>query len=214
MTTATETKTRERKVMDHGALGDLLATQVKGASFASMVMETVPNWRMPASNPYAKAGIKKRSRLTIVMGMDYTAAVNRRLVKEGKDADFVAVKRPNGIERIAGTPLSRNAAGTKLYLDYAPLKTLSREFIDRNGNVIRDAAILKDIETWIHPHKKNERQGLDTEYRFQQVSLGNITQFIWRDDITLENREPEPNEFLGGAVPLDRREAIVIVIWL
>ena len=49
-------------------------------------------------NPFEK--IVKRSRVNGFIAYDYEAAVNRQLVREGKDADFVAGERKHG-ERIA-----------------------------------------------------------------------------------------------------------------
>ena len=74
-----------KKVITTTELVEMLK-DYKGATFVNVVTATEPKMRK-TNNPYF-GSVRKLTTQTVMLGADYEKAVNKRLEKEGKDADF------------------------------------------------------------------------------------------------------------------------------
>ena len=85
---------------------------VKHATPATIIATTDVDMNK-TNNPYFER-VTKTQKSNVFINFDYAASVNRKLVKEGKVADFVAKPRKWG-EKLTGTPLVFH--NTKYYLE-------------------------------------------------------------------------------------------------
>lgn len=76
--------------------------QVKGAIPATIIATTKENMNK-TNNPYHDR-VTKRQQSNVIINFSYEKAVNKRLEKEGKEADFVPHQRKWG-ERLPNTPI-------------------------------------------------------------------------------------------------------------
>jgi|MDTC01.1.fsa_nt_gb hypothetical protein len=122
-------------------LGELKSalTSRKGASFVTLLAETVPAMRK-TNNPFLDR-VTKRSRVNGAIGWIYPNGVNRQRIREGGEPDFEAFPRKWG-ERIKGTPFVEhkgktylelkveNVLGTEWFLDGEPISPEDREAVN------------------------------------------------------------------------------------
>lgn len=142
--------------------------QVKGATPATFVAVTDVKMNK-TNNPYYNR-VNKKQKSNVFINFDYAAAVNRKLLKEGKDADFVAKQRKWG-EKLPGTPIVFYK--NEYYLEARFLNNEPKVEYIVDG-VVTDKAVL---ETYL-PVKDNttskEHQGLDEEIIIRDFKVRNV----------------------------------------
>lgn len=128
---------------------------LKGATPATIVATTVEKMNK-TNNPFFER-VTKKQRSNVFINFDYAAAVNKRLVKEGKEPDFVAHKRPWG-ERLPGSPIIFHKNTYYLEAGYLTKNTPTVEyFLD---GVLTDKSVF---ETFLTEKKSTSRQGVSDE---------------------------------------------------
>lgn len=146
------------KTLTKSELLNLLNT-IKGATFISMETNIVP--KLKANNPFI--GIKKVSKVSGVIGFNYSNSVNNQRAKEGVEPDFKPEARKWG-ERISNTPLVKHK--DKFYLELKVQNSNSDYFLD--GKRVNP----EEIKPWYY--NKSSRQELDNEVILRDYSLDNI----------------------------------------
>lgn len=145
---------------------------IRGSSFISVITKTKPRMRKTGNAFYDR--VTKISRFDGVVGFDYESGVNRRLVKEGKQADFTASSPTNGI-----TPFFRED-GT-----FTPLATNSHNEwylrMQLNDNKYEPVYLLDDlpipvdaVEPYLQRSNSYTNQGVENTLKIICPKLENI----------------------------------------
>ena len=125
------------------------------------------------NNPYF-GRVTKKQKSNVFINFDYTASVNRKLVKEGKVADFVALPRKWGI-KLPGTSLILHEGKGKYYLE---CRFLGNEpqveyYLD---NVLTDKSVFELFIPAKNEDSIAEHQGLEEKITIRDVTVDNIMQ--------------------------------------
>ena len=139
---------------------------VKGATFATMTIETVPNLRK-TDNPYI-GRIKKIASHNVCLNFDYQNSVNRQLVREHKANDFKA-------ESTWGEHVTRCIVKKedKYYIQAKLEKTLDSCFVV-NGEII-ERGLVKPFE-YVRP--TTTKQNVEKQVRIIKPKLDNMKELI------------------------------------
>jgi len=131
-------------------------TQVKGAKPATILTTTEVKMNK-TGNPY-HGRITKQAVANIFLNYNYEKAVNARLVKEGKEANFVA-SAPVWGEAIPGTPLVLYKGSLYLTVGYLTNNTPKSEYFCDGEPIAKDtiADYLKQKSS------SAAKQGLEAE---------------------------------------------------
>lgn len=130
--------------------------QVKGAKPATILTSTKVEMNK-TGNPYHNR-ITKQAEANIFLNYNYEKAVNARLVKEGKEPNFVA-SAPAWGESIPGTPLVLHKGSLYLTVGYLTNNTPKSEYFC-DGEPIAKV----EIENYLKPKSSSAaKQGLEAE---------------------------------------------------
>jgi len=119
------------------------------------------------NNPYLDRVIKKTIS-NVFINYDYQKAVNNRLVKEGKEADFVAKPRVWGT-RVQGTPLVEHNNAFYVSLGYLTKNSPKVEY--RMDGEIIDKSVFQEF---LPAASKSNTQGLDNDVVVRDVQVENV----------------------------------------
>jgi hypothetical protein len=143
---------------------------VKGATPATFIAVT-PVKMNKTNNPYFDK-VYKTQTSNVFINFDYAASVNRALVKEGKDADFVAQPRKWG-EKLPGTPIVFHK--NEYYLEARFLNNEPKVDYTFEGNPI-DKAVFESYMPNRSSDSIKEHQGLENEVVIRDFKIRNIYQ--------------------------------------
>lgn len=127
-------------------------------------------------NPY-HGRVFKTQESNVFVAMDYETAVNKRLIKEGKDADFEVQARTWG-ESIGKSPVIMNEKNGQVtyYLQTFFVTSnkpkVSYEVRDEDGTM--RIADKSEFEAYLKPASTSSSQGLDNEIQVRSFKLSNI----------------------------------------
>lgn len=119
------------------------------------------------NNPYHER-VTKRQVSNVFINFSYTNSVNKKLVKEGKEADFVAKPRVWGVH-VPGTPLITHKNEFHLEAGFITKNTPKAEYM--LDGVVTDKAVF---ETYLPAKTENKSQGLDEEVVIRTFKICNI----------------------------------------
>jgi len=125
---------------------------------------------------YGENDVLKHCFVNGVIASDYEAAVNRQLVKEGKEPIFKAEKPAWGHSVGDGKTLETHEKidGEKnLYVAFRPLRCLSKEYLDTNEKKIDENYLKRFIKEKI----ETTRQGTGTVILWRKYKLSSIKGF-------------------------------------
>jgi hypothetical protein len=142
--------------------------QVKGATPATFVAVTEVKMNK-TNNPY-HGRVNKKQKSNVFINFDYAASVNRKLLKEGKDADFVAKPRKWG-EKLPGTPIIFYQ--NKYYLEARFLNNEPKVEYIVDG-VVTEKAVLETYLPVKNEDASKEHQGLDEVITIRDFLVNNI----------------------------------------
>jgi hypothetical protein len=141
--------------------------QVKSAVPATII--AVTEEKMNKTNNPFYGRVTKRQRSNVFINFDYAKSVNKRLTKEGKDADFVAHKRTWG-EHLPGTPI----------VFHNNMYYLEAGFLTKNDPKVEyfldgEATDKAVFETFMKSKTETVgRQGLDAEVVLRDFKIDSI----------------------------------------
>lgn len=142
--------------------------QVKSACPATFLAVTEVKMNK-TNNPFYDR-VQKKQKSNVFINFDYAAAVNRKLLKEGKEAEFVAKPRKWG-EKLPGTPL----------VFYKEEYYLEARFLNNEPKVeylvdgqITEKAVLETYLPVKNTASIKEHQGLDEEIIIRDFKVKNI----------------------------------------
>lgn len=162
-------------------LGDVLA-QIERAVPVTIVAKTIVrmnktvNGDRSVRNPYHDR-VYKVQESNVFVAMDYETAVNKRLIKEGKDADFEASARVWG-EKIGQSPVianEKNGVTThylQVYFATRNKPKVSYEVLEEDGSF--RPSEKEEFENYLKPSRPYTGQGLDQELAVRTFKLSNI----------------------------------------
>jgi hypothetical protein len=179
------------KAINHATLLSLFA-QVKGATFATLITETVPKLKKTGNN---LGHVRKVSRVNVCLGFQYDNAVNRQLGREGQEGDFVAAPRQWGVKV---TPMIVEHK-EKFYLETKVEKSLDSQYIDENGEEIP----FELVEPFLPARRKSSRQGTEKEILVRDYSLDSLKSIAFNGETYLLNTALAP-----VAVTIVRRQPV------
>jgi len=156
------TKTQK---MTRNEFFNFLTNWNKGAQPVSMVTETLPKVKKETKNMFGK--IAKHTYYSAFFGTNYEAAVNRRLQKEGKDADF-QTETPLWLEKINNVCGHHKNDPTKRYVIYSEPKKHKEIYFDIALNIVDKNKIA------FYSTGKPQKQGLNNPIKYRTVKLENI----------------------------------------
>lgn len=136
-----------------------------GAQPVSMVTETLPKVKKESKQRFGV--VKKHTYYNAFFGTNYERAVNRRLEKEGKEADF-QTETPVWMQKINNVCGHHKADVTKRYIIYSEPKPHKKIFFDIALNIINEKDIL------FYASGKPRKQGLDKPFKYRTVKLENV----------------------------------------
>jgi hypothetical protein len=140
-----------------------LLSEVKGATFATLVTNTDPKLRKTGNT---LGTVRKVSRVNVTLGFQYEAAVNRQRTREGTEADFEAAPRQWG-QKIS--PMFVENKG-KIYLETKVEKSLGHSFQDATGKEIDS----KLVEPFLPARSESSRQETEKEILVRDYALESI----------------------------------------
>lgn len=148
--------------------------QVKNACPATFLAITEVKMNK-TNNPYY-GRVHKKQKSNVFINFDYGAAVNRKLLKEGKDADFVAKQRKWG-ERLPGTPLVFH--NNEYYLEARFLNNEPKvEYLVKDeatgATVVTEKAVLETYLPVKNEDSIKEHQGLDEAIVIRDFKVRNV----------------------------------------
>lgn len=130
---------------------------------------------------------------TVSLGNDYQAAVNNRLTKEGKDADFEAQATycaPVSDNKLVYKHNDRDSFYLRVYPNLCvSFKTVVRRF-DAFGVAISDSEWPAIQAEYFKVPSKNENQGLDNPIIVNNYSLENV-KYLKRGEILIDDLTAE-----------------------
>lgn len=141
---------------------------IKGATPATFVAVTEVKMNK-TNNPYY-GRVTKKQKSNVFINFDYAGSVNRKLIKKGKEPDFVAKPRKWG-SKLPNTPIIFHE--NKYYLEARFLNNEPQVEYMVEG-VVTDKAVL---ETYLPVRKTEsirEHQGLDEEITIRDFNVANI----------------------------------------
>ena len=153
-------------------------SEIHGATFATIIAETDAKL-LKTGNPFGP--VRKVSRVNVTLGVDYGAAVNRQLTREGEAADFVAKPRQWG-ERVPGTFFVQHKG--KFYLEVKVEKSISHAYLDAAGNELTDEQIRPFL-----PARSTGRQGVEKEILVRDYALDSIRSISFKGESFLVMEE-------------------------
>lgn len=168
------------KAINHTTLLSLLA-QVKGATFATIIAETVPKLKKTGNT---LGHVRKVSRVNVCLGFQYENAVNRQLGREDQEADFQAAPRQWGTKV---TPMIVEHKD-KFYIETKVEKSLDSQYIDEDGKEIPFAL----VEPFLPAKRKSTRQGTDKEILVRDYSLDSLKTIAFGGETYLMNTALAP----------------------
>ena len=151
--------------------------KLKGAKPATIVTETIPkmnkfartedaNGDKPA-NPFL-GHIVKRTRMNVMLNVNYENSVNRQRGREGQTAAFESQQRAWGVH-VSPSVISHNE---QFYLQYKLEKKYESEFIDtRTGNSVH----LNQLLDFMPPRSRSKTQGTEKQIIVNTTKVSNIT---------------------------------------
>lgn len=149
---------------------------LKGAKPATIVIETRPKLNKFARTPDANNNkqpnpffgqIVKRTRMNVMVNVNYENSVNRQRDREGVTAAFESHQRNWGTH-ISPSVIEYN---DRFYLQYKLEKRYEAEYIDkRTGNNIN----LNQLLDYMPPKSKSKIQGTDKEIILNNVKISNV----------------------------------------
>lgn len=141
---------------------------VKNATPASFVAVTEVKMNK-TNNPYYEK-VTKKQKSNVFINFDYSASVNRRLLKEGKSPDFVAKQRAWG-EKLPGTPLVFHKNEYYMEARFLAAEPKVEYFV---GNVPTDKAVLETYLPVVKTETLKEHQGVDEVIILRDFKVRNI----------------------------------------
>lgn len=143
---------------------------VHGSTFVGLVTRTDPKMRV-TNNPYKDLGIKKVRHISGIVNFKYEDGVNRRLEKEGKEADFVAKDNWHEPVIVDGklTPLCKHKTKDDYYIRISERNSKSF-FVDSKGNEVAKSL----LDPWLPKVSSYNGQGLDNPLEFKTLGLDSI----------------------------------------
>ena len=150
------------KALTTATLVELLAT-VKGATFATMIVETDARLKK-TGNPFGP--VRKVSRVNVTLGFQYANAVNRQRTREGAEADFEAAPRQWGVKV---TPMLVEHKG-KTYLETKVERSLGYVFLDANGRELS----ADQVAPFLPARSGSNRQETEKEILVRDYALESI----------------------------------------
>jgi hypothetical protein len=116
--------------------------------------------------------IKKRQKLQAIIGWNYASRLDRAAKREGKEIEFEVQSRMWG-ERIDGTCLVEHKGA--LYVEAAPMRVQSTEYISEHGETI-DANDIRDLidHKAEQKSKSSTQEELTNEVFVRDYKLDNI----------------------------------------
>lgn len=146
--------------------------QLKGATPATIEAIT-PVKMNKKNNPYHDS-IFKTQRSNVFINFNYTAAVNRQLVKEGKEPNFIPSPRVWGV-KLPGVPIVCH--NEKYYVEVRFLGSDPHIEYWYNSEPI-DEDIFKQ---YLPPHKDNkEHQGVKNDIVLRLFSIESIQSMVFK----------------------------------
>jgi len=150
---------------------------LKGANPATIVTETIPKMNKFARtedangdkqpNPFFER-LVKRTRMNVMLNVNYENSVNRQLGREGHTATFESQQRAWGVH-VSPSVISHNE---QFYLQYKLQKKYESEFIDtRTGKEIQ----LNQLLDFMPPRSKSKTQGTEKPIIINTTKISNIT---------------------------------------
>jgi len=136
-----------------------------GATFVSVVQVTPADMNKTNNPFYGK--VFKVAKLQGVLDGDYTKAVNRQRLREGKAADFVSQPRKWG-QRVGDTCLIEHK-GT-YYLEVRVLRTLRSRLVDESGRFMAKSKVA----AFLKAESGAPQQDLDKEIVIRTPKLENL----------------------------------------
>lgn len=146
-----------------------------------------------APTPARFAHITTVKACTVSLGNDYQTAVNNRLVKEGKEADFEAQGTycaPVSENKLVYKHNTRDSFYLRVYPNLCKsFKTVTRRF-DAFGVAISDAEWPAIQAEYFALPSKNENQGLDNPILVNNYGLENV-KYLKRGEILIDDLTAE-----------------------
>lgn len=158
-------------LVDHAELVKVLM-ELKGATPATIEALT-PVKLNKKDNPYFEKGIFKTQRSNVFINFNYTAAVNRQLVREGKEPNFVAQPRVWGV-KLPGVPIICH--NEKYYLEARFLGSDPHVEYWYEGKPIK----LEQFEKWLPPRKSPDHQGVEKDIVLRAFDIKNIHSIVFK----------------------------------
>lgn len=140
------------------SLADFCTKIQKGTFGIVMLTSTIPTMRK-TNNPYVGRLVKVSYRTNVALGWGYEDTINGRLDKKGLDANFVAEK-PKGKTWI-GYPFflqSDKDASVEYLRTFTRNNTTTKSVFVLDGNVVTDANIIADIQSFIPSYSTSKKQ--------------------------------------------------------
>lgn len=128
---------------------------VKGPTPATVVAESVVKMNKKG-NPYHNL-VTKKQESNVFINFNYANSVNKRLVKEGKEADFVPSERVWG-SRITGTPLVEHKGAYYVEAGFLTKNAPKVSYTYDNKEVEKEL-----FEDFLPKSSSSSRQGLEEE---------------------------------------------------
>ena len=155
-----------------------------GSATFARVEATVSQKQLKRGNPLANSEITKDVVLNVMLNAKYSDMVNRRLEKEGKDADFKAVA--NWHEKVfdgvnGSIVTNKNKPGETYYL-LAVVQSAKTEGYFVNGQLAtaEQEATIKEFKP---KRTGSEHQGLDNEVIVRTIKVENINLVKCGDEV-------------------------------
>lgn len=146
-------------------LVDLLK-EVKGPTPATIIATSVLKMKK-TDNPYYN-DVMKTQESNLFINFNYANSVNKRLVKEGKEADFVPKERRWG-KRISGTPLVEHKENFYLEVGFLTKNKPKVSYTYKNEEIDKTK-----FEEFLSASSKTSRQGLEAEVVMRDFKIESI----------------------------------------
>lgn len=154
--------------------------QVKSATPATIIALTDVKMNKTAPtladkknlNPFFER-VQKKQKSNVFINFDYAASVNRKLLKEGKDADFVAKPRKWG-EKLPGTPLVFH--DNQYYLECRFLSNEPKIEYHVDG-IVTEKSVFESfmiVKSAASAEKQKEHQGVDEVIILRDFLVRNV----------------------------------------
>jgi len=142
--------------------------QIKGATPATFLAITEVKMNK-TNNPFYER-VSKKQKSNVFINFDYAGAVNRKLLKEGKEPEFVAKPRKWG-EKLPGTPLIFHKG--EYYLEARFLNNDPKVEYLVDG-IVTEKAVLETYLPVKNTESIKEHQGLNEEIIIRDFKVQNI----------------------------------------